>query len=211
MLVFSGVELHGAHGYLLAQFFDRHLNQRQDQWGGSFENRCRMLIRIIRGIREACGKDFLLIVRFSPENYGSSELYPLEESYRLVDILIEEDVDILHASLWNVFKSPEDPEEKSATTLEGLVKHINKRRPLMVAGKVWDGDDVKKAVDLGADFVAVGKVAIANPDWPKHIIDGKNDFKAPPYTAKYLKDQKVGGESFIEYLENGLILLSIDC
>ncbi|MEN9315174.1 MAG: hypothetical protein RIS35_1567, partial [Pseudomonadota bacterium] len=67
---FDGVELHGAHGYLLAQFLDREHNRRNDAYGGSFENRCRVLLSIVEGIRARAGRNFQLGVRLSPERFG---------------------------------------------------------------------------------------------------------------------------------------------
>jgi len=196
---FAGVELHGAHGYLLSQFFDRHLNTRQDEWGGPFEDRIRIWIEIIHGIKKQCGPDFILGVRFSPENYGSDGLYPLEESFELMDILIDEGVDLLHASLWDVFKTPADPTVHYPTTLDALVKHVNGRRPLMVAGKIWTLKDAGWAMDHGADFVALGKVAIANPDWPKQLIGQPLKLNVPPYDTNLLERQQLG-PAFINYL-----------
>ena len=196
---FAGVELHGAHGYLLAQFFDRHLNTRHDEWGGTLENRLRMWIEIIRGIKRNCGPDFILAVRFSPENYGSGGLYPLQESFDLVDVLIEERVDLLHASLWDVFKMPADPDIQSPTTLEALARHVNARCPLMVAGKIWTLKDAEWAMDHGSDFIALGRVAIANPDWPQQLTGRTMPLHEPPYDVSLLERQQVGS-AFINYL-----------
>lgn len=74
----------------------------EDEWGGEFDKRVRLVVNIIPGIKLRCSDKFLLAVRFSPENYGSSEHYPLAESFNLMDILVEEGVDLLRASLWNV-------------------------------------------------------------------------------------------------------------
>ena len=67
---FHGVELHGAHGYLLAQFLDGELNQRSDGYGGSFEHRCKVLHAIIDGVRACTGPQFQLGLRLSPERFG---------------------------------------------------------------------------------------------------------------------------------------------
>ena len=66
---FEGVEIHGAHGYILAQFLSGTVNQRQDQFGGSIENRMRPITEIIDGIRTRCRKNFLLGLRLSPERF----------------------------------------------------------------------------------------------------------------------------------------------
>ena len=67
---FDGVELHGAHGYIICQFLSSDLNHREDEYGGSLENRSRLLFEIIDGIREQCNPEFCLGVRLSPERFG---------------------------------------------------------------------------------------------------------------------------------------------
>ena len=67
---YQGVEIHGAHGYILSQFLSSEINRRQDEYGGSNENRSRIIFEIVEGIRKDCGKDFVLGVRLSPERFG---------------------------------------------------------------------------------------------------------------------------------------------
>ena len=67
---YDGVEVHGAHGYILTQFLSAEINQRRDEYGGSLENRVRLLFEIVEGIRSKCGTNFLLGVRLSPERFG---------------------------------------------------------------------------------------------------------------------------------------------
>ena len=88
----DGVELHGAHGYLIQQFLSPNTNHRQDEYGGSLENRMRFLLEIIRGIRERCGKDFPIIVRISvDECYDKigkeGKGYGLDEGVEMCKIL----------------------------------------------------------------------------------------------------------------------------
>ncbi|MBT5756621.1 MAG: NADH:flavin oxidoreductase, partial [Acidimicrobiaceae bacterium] len=67
---FDGVELHGAHGYIICQFLSSTLNRRGDEYGGSLENRSRLLFEMLADIREQCGDDFIVGVRLSPERFG---------------------------------------------------------------------------------------------------------------------------------------------
>ena len=67
---YDGVEIHGAHGYIVAQFLSQSINQRTDEYGGDLENRARLLFEIINGIRRACGGEFMIGVRLSPERFG---------------------------------------------------------------------------------------------------------------------------------------------
>jgi len=82
---YDGVEIHGAHGYILCQFLSSSINNRKDEYGGSLENRSRIIFEIIDGIRNECGKSFLLGVRLSPERFGMD----LEEIKTVCKQLIE--------------------------------------------------------------------------------------------------------------------------
>ena len=67
---YDGVEIHGAHGYILTQFLSSDINKRTDEYGGILNNRSRLLFEIVTSIREKCGSEFLLGVRLSPERFG---------------------------------------------------------------------------------------------------------------------------------------------
>ena len=78
---YDGAEIHGAHGYIICQFLSAEYNQRDDEYGGSLENRSRLLFEIAKGIRSACGPDFLVGVRLSPEPVSYTHLtLPTKES-----------------------------------------------------------------------------------------------------------------------------------
>ncbi|MBD3666390.1 MAG: NADH:flavin oxidoreductase, partial [Kangiella sp.] len=114
---FDGVELHGAHGYILCQFLSPGVNQRDDKYGGSLENRARPLFEIIKGIRARCGADFQLGVRLSPERFDVK----LDEIVEVAGRLMREDeIDYLDMSLWNVFKEPSD----AALTVRSLMSYF---------------------------------------------------------------------------------------
>ncbi|MCH9671723.1 MAG: NADH:flavin oxidoreductase, partial [Gammaproteobacteria bacterium] len=96
---FDGVELHGAHGYVICQFLSPEINRRTDAYGGSLENRSRLLFEIIDGVRARCRPDFSVGVRLSPERFGII----LEESRSIAQRLMDEDnIDYLDMSLWDV-------------------------------------------------------------------------------------------------------------
>ena len=93
---YDGVEVHGAHGYILTQFISKDINKRTDAYGGDLNNRSRLLFEIVNSIRAACGKDFLLGVRLSPEKFGME----LSEVKTLCKRLVDEgNVDFLDISL----------------------------------------------------------------------------------------------------------------
>ena len=94
----DGVELHGAHGYLINGFLSPYLNKRDDRYGGSFENRMRFLLEIVAGIRAACGKAFPLGVRLSAEEFLGDKGNDLAASCRIAVALEKAGVDFLDIS-----------------------------------------------------------------------------------------------------------------
>ena len=157
---FHGVELHGAHSYLICQFLGQETNRRTDKWGGNIAGRSRFLSEIIRSVRSAVGEDFLIAVRISPiiEKAG---IY-LEDSLELAKIICELEIDMLHISCWDVFQPVGDGNENSLTKRFSQV--IPKGMPLISTGAVWDGKDAQWLSDEGADIVGVARVGIAHPD-----------------------------------------------
>ncbi len=101
---YNGVEIHGAHGYILCQFLSAKYNFRNDIYGGSLENRSRLIFEIIHGIRESCGPQFMIGLRLSPERFGMRLTEIKEICTRIVD---EKRVDIHDISLWDCLKQPE--------------------------------------------------------------------------------------------------------
>ena len=102
---FDGVELHGAHGYILCAFLSPETNRRTDRYGGSADNRARLLFDIIAGVRARTRPDFQLGVRISPERFGLVFAEQLALAERL---LTSGDLDYLDMSLWDLFKPPVD-------------------------------------------------------------------------------------------------------
>ena len=96
---YDGVEIHGAHGYILTQFLSPEINKRTDQYGGSLLNRSRLLFEIVEAVREKCGAHFLLGVRLSPERYGMDIEEIKTLSQRLID---SEYIDFLDLSLIHI-------------------------------------------------------------------------------------------------------------
>ncbi|MEZ5225712.1 MAG: hypothetical protein R2710_03290 [Acidimicrobiales bacterium] len=144
---FDGVELHGAHGYLICQFLSSELNRRTDEYGGSLENRSRLLFEIIDGIRAACDDDFIVCVRLSPERFGMQLGEIRVVTQQLIDSGL---VDFIDLSLWDCFKRPEEAEWKGrtltevATDIERRTDPSGRRVPLAVAGKIHDPADAER-------------------------------------------------------------------
>jgi 2,4-dienoyl-CoA reductase-like NADH-dependent reductase (Old Yellow Enzyme family) len=181
-----GVELHAAHNFLLCNFLNPLHNQRTDRWGGTLPNRARILVEIIRGIRASLPRAFLVGVRLSPESYAHIEGIRLANQLALAELLAEEEIDYLHFSMGDSFKTAnEDPD--GGSLLAAVRAGVGGRVPLMVAGKIHDGASVGRALCGGADLVAVGTAALGNPDWMERVSRGQ-PLHAAPFTAARLTE-----------------------
>ncbi len=173
------------------------INQRTDEYGGSLENRSRLLFEIIDGIRRECGKEFLLGVRLSPERFGMK----LSEVKTICEQLIfGEQIDFLDISLWDVFKQAEEKAHKDKSLLEHFTNIDYKTVKLTVAGNIKNGEDVHKVLETGVDFVSIGRAAILHHDFPKQVI-ANPDFKCmdTPVSPVYLSKEGLS-EKFITYM-----------
>ncbi|WP_225035497.1 NADH:flavin oxidoreductase [Winogradskyella sp. SM1960] len=194
---YDGVEVHGAHGYILTQFLSSDINKRNDDYGGSLENRSRLLFEIVTEIRNQCGPAFLLGVRLSPERFGMK----LSEIKLISQQLIDSNViDLLDLSLWDCFKTPEEYPESQKNLLEHILELDYKNVKLTVAGKISTGTDVKKVLDSGVDFVTVGRSGILHHDFPKQVIENPNFIPIKtPVSESYLRAEGLSTK-FIDYM-----------
>lgn len=192
---FDGVEVHGAHGYLIGQFLDSTRNHRGDQYGGSFENRLRLLVEVLAGIRAATGLSFQLGLRLSPEGFG----IPLADAQGYArEVLASELLDYLEMSLWDVFSRPRGGDE--GLLIDHFVDLPRGGTRLGVAGKVLSTTDVSWCLDRGADFVSVGRGAILQHDFAARALADRGFVSRPaPVSAAVLTSEKVG-PAFIDYL-----------
>jgi 2,4-dienoyl-CoA reductase-like NADH-dependent reductase (Old Yellow Enzyme family) len=198
---FGGVEIHGAHGYLLCQFLSATQNRRGDRWGGT-EGRPRLLRTVVAEVRAALPPDFVVGVRISPEDFGNARGLDLDESLALASTLADDGVDYVHVSLWDVARNTTKRPDQHPIPLfrEALRGHGPKGSPaLVVAGKIWTRDDAERCLAQGADLVALGRSAIANPDWPTRAADPTWAPVLPPVPPAVLLDGAVS-PGFVEYL-----------
>jgi 2,4-dienoyl-CoA reductase-like NADH-dependent reductase (Old Yellow Enzyme family) len=194
---FDGVELHGAHGYLLCQFLSPEINRRGDRYGGSPENRSRLLFDIIDGVRATCGAGFGLGVRLSPERFGLR----LEEIRVVAQRLMREGkIDYLDMSLWDVFKEPEEAAFKGRSLLSWFTDLERGSVRLGAAGKITTGEACRRVMDAGLDFVIIGRAAILHHDFPRQV-EAQPDFTPTPLpvTVAHLRREGLG-EAFVGYM-----------
>ncbi|QHM13329.1 NADH-dependent flavin oxidoreductase [Bacillus subtilis] len=172
---FDGVELHGAHGFLMQNFFSPFFNRREDQWGGSLENRMKFPLAIVQEVKKVIDKHatkpFILGYRISPDEPQEGGLR-MKDTYALIERLIEEDIDYIHASLKNALSSKPVDSQDDKTYLELIVDHVNGRVPVLAAGSMITPDDVKTALDNGLTLAAIGHALIMNPDWIEKVQNG---------------------------------------
>ena len=194
---FHGVELHGAHTYLICQFLGSKTNRRTDDWGGDIHSRSKFLREIIRSIRKNTDPNFLIAVRISPiiEKAG---VY-LEDSLELARILCGMEIDMLHISCWDVFQ-PVDGDELGPSLTKRFREVMRNNIPLISTGAVWTSRDAKWLMEEGADIVGVARVGIAHPDWPKHLIDENYEPQRPPFSVEHLENVELS-PVFIEYMK----------
>jgi 2,4-dienoyl-CoA reductase-like NADH-dependent reductase (Old Yellow Enzyme family) len=195
---YDGVEIHGAHGYILTQFLSSEINHRNDEYGGSLENRSRIIFEIIEGIRAHCGDDFLLGIRLSPERFGMK----MAEVLTLIDWLVDDGrIDFLDISLWDVFKEPEEEDFKGKSLLDHFAGIERKDIRLTVAGQIRTGWDVSKVLEAGVDFVSIGRSAILHHDFANRVIaDERFTPTATPVSTDYLRAEGLG-EKMITYMK----------
>lgn len=194
---FDGVELHGAHGYLISQFLSKSINKRKDKWGGDLKGRSRFLFEIFRSIREHVPEKFIVGIRLSPEIKGLE--ISLDASLKLVKRMSKLKVDFIHLSCWDIYAHSSEYPKNSKTLTEWFTKSIDNLPPIISTGNIWSSQDAQNALKQGADLIGVARAAIPYPDWTKNMIDPKYDPPRGPFTSQQLKKAQLS-DAFINYM-----------
>ena len=194
---FDGVEIHGAHGYIICQFLSPTINRRTDRYGGSPENRARILHEIIDGIRARCGRDFTLGLRLSPERFDL-ELAEIRDLAQAV--MAQGQIDYLDMSLWDVAKEPNEEAFKGRTLMSYFTELDRGNVRLGVAGKIMSAQTARECLANGADYVLIGRAAILHHDFPQKVA-ADPDFAslALPVTREHLRNERLG-PAFVDYM-----------
>jgi 2,4-dienoyl-CoA reductase-like NADH-dependent reductase (Old Yellow Enzyme family) len=204
-LGFDAVEIHGAHGYLIDQFFWEGTNQRDDEYGGSLERRGRFAIEVIEAVREAVGPDFPVILRWSQwkqQDYAARLVTTPQQLEQFLAPLCAAGVDIFHCSTRR-FWEPEF--EGSDLNLAGWTRKITGKPAITVgsvglnadfipapgetafkSGEPASLDELVRRMDAGEfDLVAVGRALIANPAWARLVQENRSN-ELQPFSAELL-------------------------
>ena len=176
---FDGVEIHGANGYLIQQFYSAQSNRRNDQWGGSLENRMRFPLAVIDAVIAVREKhqrdDFIIGYRFSPEEPGDDGL-TMTETGALIDALVQKPLQYLHVSLWEFDKKIRRGGDTAQTRMQFIHERINGKLPLIGVGNLFTADQILAAYETGwAEFIALGKTVMINPHIATQIREGRED------------------------------------
>lgn len=174
---FDAVEIHGAHGYLLMQFMSPFYNRRGDSYGGTFENRMRFPVEIVKRVRAAVGDDYPVIYRISADEHIDGGL-TLKESKRAVALLQQAGADSFHVSA-GVYDSVHmmmpgmgAPDGIHMELVRGIKSAVDV--PVIGGTKLRTAALAEQVIKDGkADLVAFGRPLIADPEMPKKIAEGR--------------------------------------
>lgn len=174
---FDGVEIHGAHGYLITQFFSPYSNKRIDEYGGNFWNRTKFAREIIRDVRAKCGEDFIVGMRISADEFVEGGL-TIEDNKAIARMMEAEGLDILHVSAGNYLSV--DLNVASSHTNHGwftdwakAIKEVVSI-PVITVSRINDPFLAESILASGkADFVAMGRASLADPALPNKTQEGR--------------------------------------
>ena len=179
---FTGVQIHGAHGYLVSQFLSPRHNQRDDQWGGSLENRMRFVLSIYTAIREQVGADFPIGIKLNSADFMKGG-FTEEDSMQVVKTLADAGIDLIEIS-GGSYENPSmmgSDAKKSTVQREAyFLDYAEKVRslvdtPLVVTGGFRSAKAMQEALDTGAtDFIGIARTTCVDPDFPNKLIADVN-------------------------------------
>lgn len=173
---FDGVEVHGAHGYLINQFLSARTNKRVDEWGGSVSERARFACEVIRAVKERCGADYPVSIRFNATDdvEGGNTL---EDYVAQAQLFEEAGADLLNVS----FGTAESGTVINSNYTKPGFNAGNAQRiraavsiPVCVAGRVNDPAVAERILREGdADLVGLGRQSLADPEFPNKVREGR--------------------------------------
>jgi 2,4-dienoyl-CoA reductase-like NADH-dependent reductase (Old Yellow Enzyme family)/thioredoxin reductase len=173
---FDGVEVHGAHQYIVAAFLSSATNQRTDKYGGSVKNKARFLVEILQAIKREVGPDFPVWVRFNAQEWGVENGITIEETKQMVPLVVEAGAQALHVSAYGagsyITTAPIPDTLGFLVPLAEEVKKLTKV-PVIAVGRL-DLELGEKILEEGkADLIAIGRRLMVDPDLPNKVAEGR--------------------------------------
>lgn len=189
---FDGVEIHGANGYLLDQFLTEYTNRRDDEYGGSVENRVRLTAEVIEAVQDAVPAEFTVGVRVSQSKVNDPD-YRWSGGERDAEVvfgrLSDAGADYLHVTEEDVTT----PAFDAGPTLSELAAHYGDS-PVVANGGLGDPEAAAESIsENGADLVTLGTAALANPDWPNRV-ESERPLDEFDFAAILQPDASIGEE-----------------
>lgn len=180
---YDGIELHAAHGYLIEQFLSPYTNHRTDEYGGSMENRMRMLTEIIDGIHGECGRDYPISVRITVDECLEECGIPAkglktDETIEMCKILEKKGIDVLNVSvgMYETVNTVVEPNSFDEGWRSHLVKAVKEKVSIPVMGNavIRHPQFAEKLLEEGCqDFISMGRTFLADPAWVKKVEEGR--------------------------------------
>jgi len=178
---FNGVQIHAAHGYLLSQFLSPLTNKRQDAWGGSLENRARLLIDVVRAVRQAVSPGFAVAVKLNSADFQRGG-FSADDAERVVELLNPLGVDLVELSGGSYEAPAMQGQARDGRTLAREAYFLEfarditavARMPLMVTGGVRRRAVAEQVIDSGVAMVGIATALSIDPALPRHWRDGKH-------------------------------------
>ena len=186
----DGIELHGAQGHLIQQFVSPYSNQRDDAFGGSFENRLRFPLEIITRIRAAVGRDFIVGYRMGVEEFTAGGL-GIADTTRIARLLAEHnELDFLSLTQGNFntldTHCPDSHYRAPAyVDLQAEIKAVAGTLPIVATARIQTPEQAERILAEGkADLIGMSRALVADPEWPLKALEGRGeDIRRCIYTS----------------------------
>jgi 2,4-dienoyl-CoA reductase-like NADH-dependent reductase (Old Yellow Enzyme family)/thioredoxin reductase len=195
---YDGVELHGAHGYLIAQFFSKYYNRREDDYGGSVENRCRFVAEIIDGIRAELGPRYPLTLRLCGDELTDVPGFlTLEDGLEIARYLEGKGIDAISISAGSARNGDANCEPFSYRTgWKAYIARAYKEAlsiPVIATGTVKKPEDAERMLEDGVcDFVGMGRSQLADPEFMNKARAGRSDLVRGCIACLYCRERVLG-------------------
>ncbi|ETY71947.1 NADH:flavin oxidoreductase/NADH oxidase [Bifidobacterium moukalabense] len=185
---FDAVQIHAAHGYLLSQFLDPLINEREDEYGGSFENRIRILVDVVEAVRTVIPDDMPVLVRISATDWAAGG-WDLDQSVDLAKVLKEHGVDLVDVSTGGLIPGVTIPVKPGYQV--PFSEQIRSRAdiPVTAVGLITKPKQAEKVLKAGqADVIEIGRAALRDPYWPLRAANKLGiSIEEAPYPAQYVR------------------------